>query len=204
MNTGEKIKELRELSGMTQEELGARLGLKKAAINKYETGRVVNLKRSTIEKLCEIFNVLPQELMGMDDNAAPSSSNIIMPSAKKLPIVGVVCAGDGVYCQDDFQGSFIIDIQVDADFCLKVKGNSMEGAQIYDGDIAFIKKDDYFNDGDIYAVERLDLSEASLKKVYINDNSVMLIPCNSDYSPVATTLDQIRIIGRCVGVYHNR
>ena len=204
MNTGEKIKELRELSGMTQEELGARLGLKKAAINKYETGRVVNLKRSTIEKLCEIFNVLPQELMGMDYNTVPSSSNIIMPSAKKLPIMGVVCAGDGVYCQDDFQGNFIIDIQVDADFCLKVRGNSMEGAQIYDGDIAFIKKDDYFNDGDIYAVERLGLSEASLKKVYINDNSVMLIPCNSEYSPIATTLDQIRIIGRCVGVFHNR
>lgn len=68
MNTGEKIKELRELYGMTQEELAEKLGLKKAAVNKYETGRVVNLKRSTIEKLCEIFNITPQELMGMDED----------------------------------------------------------------------------------------------------------------------------------------
>ena len=199
-----RIKEIRLQKKLTLLEVAKRLGVSEATAQRYESGEIKNLKYDTIVALAELFNVSPAYLMGWDDTAAPSSSNIIMPSAKKLPIVGVVCAGDGVYCQDDFQGSFIIDIQVDADFCLKVKGNSMEGAQIYDGDIAFIKKDDYFNDGDIYAVERLDLSEASLKKVYINDNSIMLIPCNSDYSPVATTLDQIRIIGRCLGVYHSR
>ena len=76
MNTGEKIKELRELYGMTQEELAEKLGLKKAAVNKYETGRVVNLKRSTIEKLCEIFNITPQELMGMDEDPNITSDRI--------------------------------------------------------------------------------------------------------------------------------
>ena len=203
MNTGEKIRELRELHGLTQEELAEKLGLKKAAVNKYETGRVVNLKRSTIEKLCELFNVTPQSLMGMEEEKG-LPDGIIMPSAKRLPIIGVICAGDGVYCQDDFQGHFIIDLQVNADFCLKVKGDSMIDAQIYDGDIAFIKKDDYYHDGDIYAVERLEYNEASLKKVYINGDSVVLTPCNPDYAPVATTQDQIRIIGRCVGVYHDR
>lgn len=73
MSTGTTIKKLREQSGMTQEELAARLGMKKAAINKYETGRVVNLKRSTIEQLCRIFNVLPQDLLGIsDDGEAPA------------------------------------------------------------------------------------------------------------------------------------
>ena len=67
MSTGTTIKRLREQSGMTQEELASRLGLKKAAVNKYETGRVVNLKRSTIEKLCRIFDVMPQDLLGLDD-----------------------------------------------------------------------------------------------------------------------------------------
>ncbi len=63
MDTGTKIKRLREQADMTQEELGKLLGVKRAAINKYESGLVVNLKRSTIEKLCKVFNVTPQYLL---------------------------------------------------------------------------------------------------------------------------------------------
>jgi transcriptional regulator with XRE-family HTH domain len=67
MKTGERIKALRNGRGMTQEELGEKLGLKKAAINKYESGAVVNIKRSTIAKMAEIFDVSPAYLMGIDD-----------------------------------------------------------------------------------------------------------------------------------------
>lgn len=74
MDTGAKIKQLRESLGMTQEELGKLLGVKKAAINKYETGTVVNLKRSTIENLCNIFSVTPQFLLSDADLFPPSSS----------------------------------------------------------------------------------------------------------------------------------
>lgn len=56
---GEKIRELRIKQGMTQEQLGELLGVKKAAVQKYESGRVKNLKQSTMSKLCEIFNVPP-------------------------------------------------------------------------------------------------------------------------------------------------
>ena len=73
MDTGAKIKQLRESLDMTQEELGKLLGVKKAAINKYETGTVVNLKRSTIENLCNIFNVTPQYVLS-DSDLSPSSS----------------------------------------------------------------------------------------------------------------------------------
>ncbi len=202
MTLYERIKQRRIELEMTQEELAKLTGYtSRTSIAKIENGSV-DLPFNKIHIFAKALRIDDIELLGYKDEKLPD--NLIMPSAKSLPIIGVICAGDGVYCQDDYQGRFVIDIQVDADFCLKVRGNSMEGAQIYDGDIAFIKKDDYFNDGDIYAVERLDLNEASLKKVYINDNSVMLIPCNSEYSPIATTLDQIRIIGRCVGVYHNR
>lgn len=44
MNTGEIIKQLRLRRGMSQEELGKKIGVQKAAINKYEKGLVVNLK----------------------------------------------------------------------------------------------------------------------------------------------------------------
>ena len=59
MHTGTIIKDLRKKHDMTQEELGELLGVKKAAVQKYEKGDVVNLKMSTIRKLCDIFRVSP-------------------------------------------------------------------------------------------------------------------------------------------------
>ena len=204
MTLYERIKQKRIELKMTQEELAKLTGYtSRTSIAKIESGSV-DLPFNKIHLFAKALSIDDIELLGLKKEETPLPSNLIMPSAKKLPIIGVVCAGDGVYCHDEFQGNFIIDIQVDADFCLRVRGNSMEGAQIFDGDIAFIKKDDYYVDGDIYAVERLDLNEASLKKVYINGDSVVLTPCNPEYAPIVTTPDQIRIIGRCVGVYHNR
>lgn len=57
MHTGTKIKDLRKAYNMTQSDLGDLLGVKKSAIQKYEKGEIVNLKLSSLKKLCEIFNV---------------------------------------------------------------------------------------------------------------------------------------------------
>jgi transcriptional regulator with XRE-family HTH domain len=59
MTVGLTIKKLRLEMGMTQEELGQLLGVKKAAVQKYESGHVQNLKHDTIKKLCEIFGKNP-------------------------------------------------------------------------------------------------------------------------------------------------
>lgn len=66
---GMKIRELRLSLGMSQEELGAKIGVKKAAIHKYESGLVVNLKRETIDKLANALDTTPAYLMGWDKNA---------------------------------------------------------------------------------------------------------------------------------------
>lgn len=61
---GEKIKELRLLSNMSQEELGRRVGVQRAAINKYEKGTVSNIPLNTIEKIADIFDVSPNYIVG--------------------------------------------------------------------------------------------------------------------------------------------
>lgn len=66
MTVGERIKLLRTSSNMTQEELGEKLGVKKAAIQKYESGSIINLKMDTIELLSQIFDVSPSYIMGWD------------------------------------------------------------------------------------------------------------------------------------------
>lgn len=59
MHTGEVIKHLRKQSKMTQEELATLLDVKKSSIQKYECGKVQNLKLERIQKLCEIFEISP-------------------------------------------------------------------------------------------------------------------------------------------------
>lgn len=68
MNTAEKVKLLRLQKGMTQEQLGNAIGVQKAAINKYEKGRVRNIKRSTLQKLADALGVAPVDLL--DDEEA--------------------------------------------------------------------------------------------------------------------------------------
>lgn len=66
MEIGKRIKMLRNSVEMTQDELGEKLGVKKAAIQKYESGSIVNLKIETIKRLAEIFEVTPAYIMGWD------------------------------------------------------------------------------------------------------------------------------------------
>lgn len=63
MEIGQKIKKARLERGMTQQELGDIIGVQKSAIAKYENGRVVNIKRSTLQKIAGALNIRPSELI---------------------------------------------------------------------------------------------------------------------------------------------
>lgn len=68
MTMGEYIKVLRKNKDLTQEQLGQKLNppVNRAAINKWETGQVENIKRSYIEQMSILFNVRPCDLMCFD------------------------------------------------------------------------------------------------------------------------------------------
>ena len=63
MELGQKIKQARIQKGLTQEELGKIVGLQKSAIAKYENGRVVNIKRSTLQKLAKALDLRGSDLI---------------------------------------------------------------------------------------------------------------------------------------------
>jgi len=63
MKVGMKIKRARIAKGLTQEALGEIVGVQKSAIAKYENGRIVNIKRSTIQKIASALNIRPSELI---------------------------------------------------------------------------------------------------------------------------------------------
>ena len=89
MTTGEKIRQLRKELNLTQEDLGNMIGVQKAAINKYETGVVVNLKKSTIAALAKALRVSPVELLSPEEppDAQPQTTEarIISGGIDKMP-----------------------------------------------------------------------------------------------------------------------
>lgn len=84
---GDKIKRYRLEKGMTQEDLGKELGVGKAAVQKYESGQVQNLKSAHIKRLCELFNKTPWDFIF--DGEHTDYSHTSFDKVKKLrQIVG--------------------------------------------------------------------------------------------------------------------
>lgn len=82
---GTRIKELRLLAGMSQEELGKRVGVQRAAINKYEVGSVTNIPIATIEKMAAIFEVSPTYIVGWNETSSnPLSAEVKVLQGVKL------------------------------------------------------------------------------------------------------------------------
>ena len=183
---------------LTQEELGQLVGLKKAAIYKYENGLLSNPKRSLIEKLAKIFNVSPAYLLGID---SPRVKGI------RIPILGRVVAGVPLEAIEDIEGYEEITPEMAAKgeyFALRVRGKSMEPFMLED-DIVIVRKQETADSGDIVIV-LVNGDEATVKEIKIHEDGLMLIGKNvAVYSPHFYNQKQIedlpvKIIGKVVEV----
>lgn len=70
MEIGQKIKTLREEKGMTLEELGAKVGVGKSTVRKWETGMIANMRRDKIVKVAKALGTDPSYLMGWNKEEA--------------------------------------------------------------------------------------------------------------------------------------
>ena len=180
MNMGERIKQLRLEKGLTQEELGKYIGVKKAAVMKYEKGNVQNMKRTTIETLSKLFNVTPSYLMCLDDTKTDKFGNSVV----SIPLLGSVRAGYDYLAEENWEGTKEIKEELAKTgefFALRIKGDSMFET-LWENDIVAVKKQDFANDGDI-AVVLINGDEATVKKIKILDNGIKLIPLNRRINP---------------------
>ena len=203
----DKIRFYRKLRGISQEALADKLGYKSfTTIQKWEDG-TSSPPIGTVKKVADILGVTIEELTSDEDISSDPDltgvTNISFPASRPIPILGDICAGDGTWCEENFEGHFFIDSSVKADFCVRVRGDSMIDAGIFNGDLAFIKKTYDYTNGKIYAVRINSDCEAVLKKVFWQDDTIILNPCNADYEPIVTDAEGMTVIGECVGVFHS-
>ena len=200
------IKFLRSKKNWTQSDLAEKLGYTSVdTISKWELD--INKPRfSKVSQIAELFHVdisdlLNTDLQKQEAEQIKNINNISTPSVHALKILGTICAGDGMECEQQYDGVFFVDNSIRADYCLTVKGNSMKEAGIEDDDKAFLVSDCSYTNGHIYAVLLPDTNTAILRKVYWQDRQIILQPCNDDYKPIVTTEEETKIIGECIGVY---
>ena len=205
MSIGEKIKHLRCEFGFTQEELAYSAQTTKQTIHKYETGIISNIPASKIKAIADKLNTTPAYLMGWEDNNYSEYSNIIpLPKMNKIPLLGTIACGEPILAEENIECDIDIPENINADFALRCKGDSMIDARIMDSDIVYIKQQPTVNNGEIAAV--LIGEEATLKKVYLSGNTLTLLACNSSYEPFVYSgeqLNDIRILGKAVGFTSN-
>lgn len=116
-----------------------------------------------------------------------------------IPMIGKISAGRPIDAVENIE--YHIDsvaemFGVKNTFALRVQGDSMEGAGIFDGDTVIIRQQKTAANGDIIAA--LLGSDATVKKYFLTADGIKLEPANPKYQPIISK--EIRILGKVIGV----
>ena len=194
-----------EQNNVNNKELAAILNVSESTVGKWI------LKKSTprmgvIEKIANYFNIEKSDLI---ENKLKNTNLSQIPGIKMIkkfvnvPILGEIACGEPIFCQENYDGFFQIDEDLDRpDFCLTANGDSMIDVGINDGDLVFMRETPVVENGKIAAV--LIDDTVTLKRFYKNDNEVILQPENKSYSPIIIREgdgQNIRILGEMIGMY---
>lgn len=204
---GKKIRQRREELKMSQEELAKLMNYKsRSSINKIEMGKT-DVPRTKIAEFAKVLKTTSAYLMDIDSEFAGYASNIFpLPEndGRCIPLLGTIACGTPIMAAENIEKEVPLPENLSADFCLRCKGSSMINARIFDGDIVFIKSQPYVENGEIAAVlidDTADVSEATLKRVYIYENKIILAAENPVFPPISYSgmeMNKIRIIGKAV------
>lgn len=193
------LKQRRKELGLTLAQIADAMGVAEATVQRWESGNIKSIRQEKIGKLAEILNVSPSALMGWEQSDSLPANIIPMPEMRKIPLLGTIACGAPIFAEEHMDGEVDIPKNINADFALRCKGDSMINARIFDGDIVYIRKQDMVENGEIAAV--LIENEATLKRVKIFPDRIILQPENPMYDPFVyrnAEMNDVRIIGKAV------
>lgn len=177
--------------------------LEKNDLSQYVAGKV-QPSREKLRILSRALDVSEAWLLGYDypqQRAQAREDGADAPSYRRVPMLGDIACGVPLYADETRDDWCVVGAELDADFCLTARGDSMVGARILDGDVVFVKAMDTVENGAIAAV--LIGEEATLKRVYYHpeQSTLILSPENPQYEHLVyrgEELEQVRILGRAV------
>jgi repressor LexA len=193
------IKRIRKKNYLNQTEFANRIGVTQGAVSQWENG----LTRPNLDQIRAIsaaFDVPVGEIVEETTQKRPINIDWSRDIKRAvLPILGNIACGKQITPDTEPEGYADLPDGVHADFALRCKGNSMEPTFI-DGDLVLIRQQPEVENGQIAAVNIED--ETTLKHVYRQNNGLLLVADNPEYSPIYAPFSEdkpIIIHGLAVG-----
>jgi repressor LexA len=122
----------------------------------------------------------------------------------EIPLLGRVAAGAPILAEENIEDTIIVDgalVRPGKHFALRVRGDSMKNAGIFDGDVVIVRHEAPVRSGEIAVV--VIGEEATVKRYFPRRDKILLLPENDDYEPieVRATDPETRVAGKVVGVF---
>lgn len=201
MEVGDKLKEARISRNLTMDKLADilnkkyNLSISKSMISRWESGKNEPLN-TYLGAYAKEFGLDMNWLLGLVEEPFLANGLIKVNYPKiKIPLVGTVKAGTPALAEENIEEYVELDKKIQADFALKVKGDSMINARIYENDIVFIRSQPDVEDGEIAVV--LIGEEATLKRVYKMGGKIILRAENPAFDPIELDgTENVRILGK--------
>ena len=221
MKIGEILQRYRKNNDLSQRQFAIKCELSNGYISILEkginpkTGKPVTPTLTQMKKLADGMDMSLTELLEKADDiyiefagnypykdflGHSLPDNILpMPEMKKVPLLGSIACGAPILAEEHIEGYVETPASIHADFTLRCKGDSMINARIFDGDLVYIRQQEEVLSGEIAAV--LIDGEATLKRVRIHPDRLILEPANPLYDPLVfrgEEMNEVRILGKAV------
>lgn len=144
-------------------------------------------------------------IVGSDSGSSPAADERSSKPPRgtvELPLVGRVAAGAPILAEQNIEETLLLPSEIVGDsssFMLKVKGDSMVEAGIFDGDYVVVKEQKNVTNGEI--VVALIEDEATVKTFYREKDGVRLQPENRTMDPIYPDPGKLDILGRVVALF---
>ncbi|MFA4885672.1 MAG: S24 family peptidase [Desulfotomaculaceae bacterium] len=207
---GARIKKARAERCLSQYDLGAMLGLTATAINYYEKGK----RKIGIEDLHRLARVLAKPVAYFLSDQDLSASNgfkqppiekaEIINDLKDIPVIGTIRAGEASFSRQSLIGFLPLPRKEAAAvaFALRVKGDSMVGEGIHEGDLVLINRQSHIDFNGQIVCALINGEESSLKILLREKDKIILRSANPAYPDIVLeNEDAITIQGVYAGVF---
>lgn len=189
MTLQELILEYKKNHGVSYDWIAQQTGVTKSTVSRWASGEIKKLQEETMQHLSALLGTDLELLLAEKGNY-------------QKPIIGVVKAGYDWFAEQNILGYEAVTEREywKGNYFLKVKGNSMIGAKIHDGDLIYVRSCSDVNSGEI-AIVLINGDEATVKRVIKKNQMIILEAANAEvatryYSMKEAEELPIQIIGK--------
>ena len=210
MSVEDNLKSIRKEMKLSQKEFAEKLNMNARTYASYERGER-DISTSVILNICKTLGISSDRLLGntvtcnepslSDSNEYHGFNVLNKDNIYMIPIFGSVSAGFGSYADNQILGYEPVYIEnpheAEETIAITVKGDSMY-PKIEEGDLVIVRKQDYFENGDIVVAVICGENDGFVKRAFQSKNKLTLESINTQYPPFVfsgSELDEVKILG---------